>query len=304
MIVQHNMAALNTNRQLGVTNTNLAKSTEKLSSGYRVNRAGDDAAGLSISEKMRGQIRGLEQASTNAQDGISLIQTAEGAMNEIHSVIQRMRELAVQGANDTNVYADRKAIADEMTELSGEIDRIANSTEFNTMKLLDGSFDGEDGENALTLQVGANKSNEDLAVAEQVITFNISDMRTTGENETMAAVGGLLEDTSALTGDAEDYNADGLNEAWQGAIKIMDDALNYVSESRSLLGAKQNRLEHTIANTDNTAENLQAAESRIRDVNMADEMVKYSKSSILQQAGQSMLAQANQQTQGVLSLLR
>ena len=304
MIVQHNMAALNTNRQLGVTNTNLAKSTEKLSSGYRVNRAGDDAAGLSISEKMRGQIRGLEQASTNAQDGISLIQTAEGAMNEIHSVIQRMRELAVQGANDTNVYADRKAIADEMTELSGEIDRIANSTEFNTMKLLDGSFAGEDGENALTLQVGANKSNEDLEVAEQVITFNISDMRTTGDNETMAAVGELLEDTSALTGDADDYNAAGLNEAWQNAIKVMDDALNYVSESRSLLGAKQNRLEHTIANTDNTAENLQAAESRIRDVNMADEMVKYSKSSILQQAGQSMLAQANQQTQGVLSLLR
>ena len=313
MIVQHNMAAANTNRQLGITNSALSKSTEKLSSGYRVNRAGDDAAGLSISEKMRGQIRGLEQASTNAQDGISLIQTAEGAMNEIHSVIQRMRELAVQGANDTNVYDDRKAITDEMVELKDEIDRIANSTEFNTMKLLNGTFDGGesgDPDKALTLQVGANKNDEDIQIGsleagEQVIKFNIGDMRITdNENEAMSNVGTIFEDLTALTGEEEDYSPAGLNDAWQDAIDKINTALSYVSEARSNLGAKQNRLEHTIANTDNTAENLQAAESRIRDVNMAEEMVQYSKSSILQQAGQSMLAQANQSTQGVLSLLR
>jgi len=308
MIIQHNMTAANTNRQLGVTNGNLAKATEKLSSGYRVNRAGDDAAGLSISEKMRGQIRGLEQASTNAQDGISLIQTAEGAMNEIHSVVQRMRELAVQGANDTNVAEDRKAITAEMRELREEIDRIANSTEFNTMKLIDGTFDEADGR-ALTLQVGANKNtddviiNEDLNAGEQVIKFNVADMRVTGgSSEEMQALAELdFAEDGALVGTTDEPAT---NDDWQTAIDTINDALSYVSDSRSNLGAKQNRLEHTIANTDNTAENLQAAESRIRDVDMAKEMVKFSKDSILQQAAQSMLAQANQSTQGVLSLLR
>jgi flagellin len=271
MIVQHNMAAANTNRQLGVTNGNLAKSTEKLSSGYRVNRAGDDAAGLSISEKMRGQIRGLTQASRNAQDGISLIQTAEGALNETHSMVQRIRELAVQAGNDTNVTADRTAIASEISQLTQEIDRVANQTQFNQMNLLDGSFSG-------TFQVGAN--------AGQTISVSIGDMKATGS---------VLNLGSISVGNNTDAGA---------TITAADAALEAVSSQRSTLGAVQNRLEHTIANADNTAENLQAAESRVRDVDMASEMVKYSKDSILQQAAQSMLAQANQSTQGVLSLLR
>jgi len=274
MIIQHNMRSANTNRQLGITNGQLSKSAEKLSSGYRINRAGDDAAGLSISEKMRGQIRGLNQASTNAQDGISLIQTAEGAMNEIHSVVQRMRELAVQGANDTNVSEDRKAIVAEMSELREEIDRISNSTEFNTMKLINGTFD-ENGGRALTLQVGANKNtdgvviNSELNSGEQVIKFNIADMRVTGGTEdkmTALADLDLTAESADLVGSTD---APATNDSWQTAIDTINDALAFVSESRSNLGAKQNRLEHTIANTDNTAENLQAAESRIRDVDMS-----------------------------------
>jgi flagellin len=309
MIIQHNMRSANTNRQLGITNGQLSKSAEKLSSGYRINRAGDDAAGLSISEKMRGQIRGLNQASTNAQDGISLIQTAEGAMNEIHSVVQRMRELAVQGANDTNVSEDRKAIVAEMSELREEIDRIANSTEFNTMKLINGTFD-ENGGRALTLQVGANKNtdgvviNSELNSGEQVIKFNIADMRVTGGSEDKMTALADLDFTAESADLVGTTDAPATNDNWQTAINTINDALAFVSESRSNLGAKQNRLEHTIANTDNTAENLQAAESRIRDVDMAKEMVGYSKDSILQQAAQSMLAQANQSTQGVLSLLQ
>jgi flagellin len=297
MIVQHNMAALNTNRQLGATNTNLAKSTEKLSSGYRINRAGDDAAGLSISEKMRGQIRGLEQGSTNAQDGISLIQTAEGALNEVHSVLQRMRELAVQGANDTNVSADRSAINKEMGALREEISRIGESTEYNTMKIFTEEFTSED----KYLQVGANKSSGDGigedSVGEQTIKLKMIQI---GSDEITAADG---EETAEMSF-VDDLEPTSTNETYQDAISSIDKAISVVSSSRSDLGAIQNRLEHTIANADNTAENLQAAESRIRDVNMADEMVKYSKNNILQQAGQSMLAQANQQTQGVLSLLR
>ena len=277
MIVQHNMTALNANRNLGITNTNLAKNTEKLSSGYRVNRAADDAAGLSISEKMRGQIRGLNQASTNAQDGTSLIQTAEGALAEIHSVLQRMRELTVQASNDTYVTADRAAIALEVAALTSEIDRIANQTEFNTMKLLSGSFTGK------ALQVGANTS--------QLITFGITKMSASGLGVEYKDVGSLIGTKNSGT-------------AITSVISTVDAALTKVSTQRSKLGAIQNRLEHTIANADNTAENLQAAESRIRDLNMADEMVKYSKNAILQQAGQSMLAQANQATQGVVSLLR
>ena len=275
MIVQHNMTALNANRQLGITNTNLAKNTEKLSSGYKVNRAADDAAGLSISEKMRGQIRGLNQASTNAEDGTSLIQTAEGAMQEIHSCIQRMRELEVQASNDTYVTADRQAIALEAAALSSEIDRIASQTEFNTMKLLSGGFTNK------VLQVGANTS--------QTISFSISAMTTAGLSITTAKVAASM----TLAGSAVTK-----------VISTVDAALTTVSQARSKLGALQNRLEHTIANADNTAENLQSAESRIRDTDMADEMVRYSKNSILQQAGQSMLAQANQATQGVLSLLQ
>jgi len=272
MIIQHNMAAANTNRQLGVTTGNLAKSTEKLSSGYKINRAGDNAAGLTISEKMRGQIRGLNQASTNAQDGISLIQTAEGALNETQSILQRMRELTVQASNDTNVTADRKAIAQELKALTDELDRISEQTEFNTMKLLDGSFSSKN------LQVGANSG--------QNIAFSIGYMD--------ASSLGVLSVASGV----------GTYGSATANINKVQSALDKVSEQRSALGALQNRLEHTIANADNTAENLQAAESRIRDVDMAEEMVKYSKDSILQQAAQSMLAQANQSTQGVLSLLQ
>lgn len=272
MIVQHNMAAANTNRQLGITSGNLAKSTEKLSSGYKINRAGDNAAGLTISEKMRGQIRGLDQASTNAQDGISLIQTAEGALNETTAILQRMRELTVQAANDTNVTADREAIQKELTALTSEVTRIAKETEFNTMKLLDGSFTDKN------LQVGANNG--------QNIGFAIASMGAT--NLGITSVAGQVSTHALAT----------------AAISTVQAALDKVSTERSSLGALQNRLEHTIANADNTSENLQAAEARIRDVDMAKEMVKYSKDNILQQAAQSMLAQANQSTQGVLSLLQ
>ena len=277
MIVQHNMTALNANRQLNITNGSLAKKTEKLSSGYRVNRAADDAAGLSISEKMRAQIRGLDQASSNAQDGISLIQTAEGALNEIHSVLQRMRELTVQAANDTNVTADRRAIAKEIRALTSEIDRIATQTELNTMKLLSGSFSGK------VLQVGANGS--------QTISLKISAM-TAGKLGVSAGKIAAKISKSGATG-----------KEITKLISVVNKAISKVSLQRSALGALQNRLEHTIANADNMSENLQSAESKIRDANMADEMVAYSSFSILQQAGQSMLAQANQSTQGVLSLL-
>jgi flagellin len=272
MVVQHNLAAANTNRQLGITNSNLAKSTEKLSSGYKINRAGDNAAGLTISEKMRGQIKGLDQASANAQDGISLIQTAEGALTETQSILQRMRELTVQASTDTNVTADRDAIKSEITALTAEVTRIADQTEFNSMKLLDGKFSGK------KIQVGANSG--------QKIQFSISAMNASALKIKSVQV-------SVKTFSGATYN-----------IKVVQSALDKVSNQRSSLGALQNRLEHTIANADNTSENLQAAESRIRDVDMAREMVKYSKDNILQQAAQSMLSQANQSTQGVLSLLR
>ena len=277
MIVQHNMSAINTNRQLGMTTSSLAKATEKLSSGYRINRAADDAAGLSISEKMRGQIRGLEQASRNASDGISLIQTAEGALNEIHSIVQRMRELTVQAANDTNVSTDRVAIAAELYALTSEITRIAEQTEFNTMKVLDGSF------SAKKFQVGANEN--------QMIDISIKKMSAEAIGLSTASIGGVVANNSSS---AKDISA---------LIDKIDKALSSVSTQRSSLGAIQNRLEHTIANADNVAENLTAAESRVRDVDMADQMVQYSKYNILQQAGQSMLAQANQSTQGVMNLL-
>jgi flagellin len=297
------MTALNANRQLGVSNSSLAKSTEKLSSGYRINRAGDDAAGLSISEKMRGQIRGLNQASNNAQDGVSLIQTAEGALNETHAILQRMRELAVQGANDTNVSKDRAAINAEMEQLTQEIGRIGDTTEFNTMKLFksqnstsyDSTKDNTIAGTSKALQVGANE--------DQVIDFKMAKITNdTTNNKVTIAAGGLGTGESVTLG-ASVFGCNS-NESYGDAITLIDSAIEVVSKSRSDLGALQNRLEHTIANADNTSENLQSAESRIRDVDMADEMVKYSKSSILQQAGQSMLAQANQSNQGVLSLLR
>lgn len=286
MIIQHNMASANTNRQLGVTTGQLAKSTEKLSSGYRINRAGDDAAGLSISEKMRGQIRGLQQASTNAQDGISLIQTAEGALQETHSILQRMRELAVQASNATNVTADRQAIAKEVRALTCEISRIGNQTEYNTMKLLSGKLQSKN------LQIGANGN--------QSIKLSILDMRPSQLGKNSGNADGISDANVAKM-----ISKGGSTYAEITAtISIINKAITDVSSQRSKLGALQNRLEHTIANADNTAENLQAAESRVRDVDMAKEMVTYSKNNILQQAAQSMLAQANQSTQGVLSLLQ
>jgi flagellin len=275
MIIQHNMQAANANRMLGSVVTSQSKSTEKLSSGYRINRAADDAAGLSISEKMRAQIRGLNQGSTNAQDGISLAQTAEGALNETHAILQRMRQLSVQGANGTETTADRTAIVTEMDQLLSEIDRIASDTEFNTMTLLDGNFDTK-------LHVGANE--------DQTIDLTIEDMSTTGLS--------LGTDAAGMGIDAGD------RESFEDAITKINDAIETVSTTRGNIGAIQNRLEHTIANVDTAAENLQAAESRIRDVDMAEEMVTYSKNSIIQQAAQSMLAQANQSNQGVLSLLQ
>jgi flagellin len=235
MRIQHNISALNTHRQLAFNNTQAAKNLEKLSSGFRINRAGDDAAGLAISEKMRGQIRGLEMASKNAQDAISLIQTAEGALTETHAILQRMRELAVQASNDTNVTADRDAIQDEIDQLVSELDRIAGNTEFNTQNLLDGTFSGK------VFQIGANSG--------QTITLTIGNM-----DSTSLSVNNLAVSTAS---------------AAQNAITKINAAIEAVSTERSKLGAVQNRLEHTINNLGATAENLTAAESRIRDVDYA-----------------------------------
>jgi len=270
MIINHNMMAMNAHRALGINSGGMAKSTEKLGSGLRINRAGDDAAGLSISEKMRGQIRGLNQASRNSQDAISLIQTAEGALDETHSILQRMRELAVQSANDTNVTADRTSIQDEITQLEAEVNRIATTTEFNTQKLLNGGFSGK------TFHVGANKD---------------QNMKLTIKTMTAAA----LSITAIKISTQAKANS---------AIATINKAITTVSSTRSKLGAVQNRLEHTIKNLDNAAENLQAAESRIRDVDMAKEMSEFTKKNILSQASQAMLAQANQLPQQVLQLLR
>lgn len=275
MVVQHNLQAANTNRQLGITTSAQAKSTEKLSSGYKINRAADDAAGLSISEKMRSQIRGLNKASSNAQDGVSLVQTAEGALNETHSILQRMNELATQAANGTNTSVDRSAIRAELDQLTSEINRIQSTTQFNTMNLLDGTFSGAT--KKMKLQVGA--------LSGQSINFSIANM--------CATKIGLKTDLSVST-----FTKAGFY------MKAVQDAIEVVSKQRSAMGAIQNRLEHTIANLDTTSENTQSAESRIRDTDMASEMVTYSKNNILAQAGQSMLAQANQSTQGVLSLLQ
>ncbi len=397
MIVQHNLTAMNSNRQLGVTTGAQAKSSEKLSSGYRINRAGDDAAGLKISEKMRSQVRGLSRASVNAQDGVSLIQTAEGALNEAHSILQRMNELAVQGANDTNEGIDRDAINEELDQLTEELDRISTTTQFNKQNLLDGTFQNKN------LHVGAN-ANQKIAISIQNMnaqtlglrsitktvkkdpqtgtepvkiqyqglehTYNVKSAMsanqkaaikafsaqikarytsanyagnlntTTGKIEYKGIETGLTYSSLALAMSADKIKAaqtmsaaimsnlkdylktsaktaeavDGGTETGRVAVtdyKIANDslaaiqnAINTVSSQRSALGAIQNRLEHTIANLDNVAENTQAAESRIRDLDMASEMVEYSKNNILAQAGQSMLAQANQSTQGVLSLLQ
>ena len=270
MIINHNIQAINTHRNYGMANTQQSKSMEKLSSGLRINRAGDDAAGLAISEKMRAQVRGLDQASRNAQDGISLIQTAEGALNETHAILQRMRELAVQSANDTNVATDRGHLQKEIAELLKEIDRIASTTEFNTQKLLTGSA------SAVKFHIGAN--------AGQSITLGISSM-----TSSKLSLSGL---SISSQGSAD------------GAITKVNTAIETVSALRAKLGANQNRLEYTINNLNVASENLTAAESRIRDVDMAKEMMNQTKQSILSQASQAMLATANQNPQNVLQLLR
>jgi len=268
MVVQHNMQAANASRVLNITAGQQAKSTEKLSSGYKINRAADDAAGLSISEKMRKQIRGLDRASTNAQDGISAVQTAEGALAEVHSMLQRANELTVQAANGTNSSKDISSINSELQQLKTEIGRIGKTTDFNGKKLLAGSSVGifvgytNDGDNTISI---------------------------TGVNLSGVA--------SAITTIASNTDAKSL-------LATIATQIESVSTMRSTFGAVQNRLEHTVDNLDNVVENVTAAESRIRDTDMADEMVKYSKNNILTQAGQSMLAQANQSTQGVLSLLQ
>lgn len=275
MRIQHNIAALNTHRNLGANQASAAKNLEKLSSGFKINRAGDDAAGLAISEKMRGQISGLDMASKNASDSISLIQTAEGALNETHSILQRMRELAVQSANDTNVSADRTALQSEVSQLTEEIDRIAKNTEFNTQKLLSGGFKTK------KFQIGANEG--------QSINLTISSMAVSGLGIKVSGSGAMSISSQS-----------GANKA----ITTINTAIEKVSSQRSNLGAVQNRLEHTINNLGATSENLTAAESRIRDTDMAAEMMAFTKNNILSQAAQSMLAQANQQPQGVLQLLQ
>jgi flagellin len=260
---------MNSNRQLGITTGQQAKSTEKLSSGYKINRAADDAAGLAISEKMRRQVRGLTQASANAQDGISAVQTAEGALAEVHDMLQRMNELAVKAKNGTNTTTDRTYIDQEVKNLISEIDRVQSTTTFNEKNLLTGSFNAN-------LQVGAESG--------QTINLSISNM-----NASSLGVSQVSVTSTASAG---------------SAIQSIKSALESVSKQRAQLGAIQNRLEHTIKNLDNVVENTTAAESQIRDTDMASEMVRFSNNNILAQAGQSMLAQANQSNQGVLSLLQ
>ena len=271
MVVQHNLRAMNSNRMLGLTSASQSKSTEKLSSGYKINRAADDAAGLAISEKMRRQVRGLTQAAANAQDGISMVQTAEGALNEVHDMLQRMNELAVKAANGTNQTTDKQYIQSEVAELQKEISRVASTTTFNEKKLLDGSCSG-----GVNLQVGAETD------AKNTISVKIDAM-----------------DASTLGVGSIDVSSDASN-----AIDKIKTAIDTLNKQRSDLGAQQNRLEHTINNLNNVVENTTSAESAIRDTDMATEMVKYSNNNILAQAGQAMLAQSNQANQGVLSLLQ
>ena len=393
MIVQHNITAMNANRMLGMTTGSLAKSTEKLSSGYRINRAADDAAGLTISEKMRKQIRGLDQASTNAEDGVSAVQTAEGALTEVHSMLQRMNELAVQASNGTNSEDDRKAIQDEISQLTTEIDRVAETTKFNETYLLKGddttaagthivsahdaglkgvtitdagdnttaniAFDGSwavgntvniagkdydivaddkaDDKTADTVDAIKTKSKITVAQAKKYAINQVIAASSIGADTAATAtdagvltygtvsyknplsfslhVGSDADMTNKINVQIETMNSaylgiKGLNVkddsgiAATYAIDAIADAVSKVSSQRSALGAVQNRLEHTIDNLDNVVENTTSAESRIRDTDMAEEMVAYSKNNILQQAGQSMLAQANQANQGVLSLLQ
>jgi flagellin len=271
MVIRHNLSAMNANRQLSINNNSQLKSIEKLSSGYRINRAGDDAAGLAISEKMRSQIRGLNQGSSNAEDGISLVQTTEGTLSETQSMLQRLKTLATQSSNGTLTSTDRTQIQLEFTQLKSEINRLSSQTTFNDKKVLDGSI------SSVAFQVGAN--------ANQTISLKLS-----------CASAGAIGITSSTTLSTV--------AGAQLAITAINSAINTISSQRATLGAVQNRLEHTITATDNTSENLSSAESRIRDVDMATEMMNYSSQKVLVSAAQSMLSQANQSTSGVTSLLQ
>ena len=356
MIVKHNITAMNSNRMLGLTTSSQAKSTEKLSSGYKINRAADDAAGLSISEKMRRQVRGLTQASANAQDGISVVQTAEGALNEVEDMLQRMNELAVKGENGTLTTSDRASIQAEIGQLMSEVDRVQSTTTFNEMNLLDGKFikgvqvGAEAGQHidisiknmsisALASYIGTWKADgtSDDSKLYGAITYNALNVSSTNVQVTTYSTGtsgtiqgstssdsvqsnstikdgsykmvamnktiatalvksfqNLIGGKAATVATTQDFNS--LNAFIKGALQI-------VSSQRSDLGAIQNRLEHTINNLDNIVENTQSAEAAIRDTDIATEMVQYSNNNILQQAGTSMLSQANQGNQLALSLL-
>ena len=339
MVVQHNLTAMNSNRMLGLTTKTQAKSTEKLSSGYKINRAADDAAGLSISEKMRRQIRGLTQASLNAQDGISCVQTAEGALNEVHDMLQRINELAVKGENGTLTSVDRSYIQSEVKQLMSEIDRVQSTTTFNEQSLLDGTFTnkglqvGAESGQHIAVTIANMNTNELIQVAIKKKTlFNTNHLekgdaeadggvyKTDAKNELSMAmlkkfhnfvpgdVKGNYADTTKYPGTDPAATALDTSKApttadFAALNAFAKSALQTVSQQRSDLGAVQNRLEHTINNLDNVVENTTSAESQIRDTDMATEMVKYSNNNILTQAGQAMLAQANQSNQGVLSLL-
>ena len=345
MVVQHNLTAMNSNRMLGLTSSTQAKSTEKLSSGYKINRAADDAAGLSISEKMRRQIRGLTQASLNAADGISCVQTAEGALNEVHDMLQRINELAVKGENGTLTSTDRSYIQSEVKQLMSEIDRVQSTTTFNEKNLLDGTFTnvglmvGAEAGQHIAVTISNMSTNQLIAYAiKDKVKFDVNHVETDKDGkvttEDQTYTGGdtikskddveltqtMLDkfykyDTTKVVKDSRigttapgaDATLDTTNAPSAADFAALNafakSALKTVSQQRSDLGAVQNRLEHTINNLDNVVENTTAAESQIRDTDMATEMVKYSNNNILAQAGQAMLAQANQANQGVLSLL-
>jgi flagellin len=338
MVVQHNLTAMNSNRMLGITQGAQAKSTEKLSSGYKINRAADDAAGLSISEKMRKQIRGLTQASANAQDGISAVQTAEGALNEVHDMLQRMNELATKAANGTMSSSDKNDVQNEIKQLSIEIDRVATTTKFNETYLLNGtgksSANKWDGALSFSLQVGADNKTDNrisveiFSITASAIGVGVNDKYTADEivndyHFGLNDAGSVIQIGKAVAtsddlkaGDVKvgagsilpigakgGYISVKTTSSARAAMDNISAAIKLISARRSKLGAVQNRLEHTIKNLDNVVENTTAAESQIRDTDMASEMVKYSNNNILMQAGQSMLAQANQSNQGVLSLL-
>ena len=286
MIINHNMSALYSNRTLGVTNSATTKNMEKLSSGMKINRAGDDASGLAVSEKMRSQIRGLNQASTNAQNGISFIQTTEGFLQSTTDIVQRIRELAVQSSNGIYTDEDRMQIQVEVSQLIAEVDRIASQAQFNGMNMLTGRFAKPTGENTVTasmwLHIGANMDQR-TQVFIGTMTSKALNLRNVGDEQIMSL------------GTPDDANR---------AIGTLDEALKKINKQRADLGAYQNRLEHTVNGINIGAENLQAAESRIRDTDMAAQMVEFTKNQVLTQSGTAMLAQANAQSQNVLSLLR